>query len=701
MRPRRTTDRESGASLILVLVALTVFGLLVPVLGQFGSANGVSGYIVKGLRFDRYAADNGVQGAIAMAQTDRTMGRAYVPCPQITSNMNVGSTAFRRDVTVKCKGFTGSGKPVGDPVGDPSTPAYAVLALDPNGSHSIGIDSTGGLKTSGPWWANGDPGQTSADIHRVRIDATTDLFGATGNCNPAGSPPAQIFAAPLRCGKGDPNLPDPKYSSSVGTIGDVPVRSLAYDPVNGDPCSAIPPNGVLPLAPGYYWDGAGLDKIGQGRCGSVAIWLQPGKFYFDFDFYDKNASDRQWTIGSRQSNAKVVLVGGVPAGWSPSDSVDAIWNRVSTDNAATSGGACNSNLSGVEMVFGSSAHLAIAGDGRAEVCPSFGSSQRLAVVGRYSDERQPTQVTSNLFPRDAVPAGAQFDWPAAFEPNSLNGVDCRNNSPCDPTLFMEGTLTGRRNTGSVTMPIPNNLPVGARLDTLSMTIVHREPRSGDRAERDDSVAATLASPTPGIQCTGDLRMGDRWHSDAFTCTLDPRLGPVAASPDFSLRLDLRNGNGNGNNNGDADLQFQVDQVVVTGTTTAPSLRKAGGCVLSGRCDLLAVDGGSGNSGLFVWGMVYAPNGKVSENFGGRTNFAMKRGVAVKSLTLTNLPPVTGGAPFIPFSLPNGGIYSLRTVEFEAKVGSPGKTKLRARVEFIDPVVAPSTPPKITVWDTHP
>ena len=36
MSVRRTVRRESGASLILVLVALTVFGLLVPVLGQFG-----------------------------------------------------------------------------------------------------------------------------------------------------------------------------------------------------------------------------------------------------------------------------------------------------------------------------------------------------------------------------------------------------------------------------------------------------------------------------------------------------------------------------------------------------------------------------------------------------------------------------------------------------------------------------------------
>ncbi len=698
MSVRRTARRESGASLILVLVALSVFGLLVPVLGQFGSANGVSGYIVKGLRFDRYAADNGVQSAIALAQTDRTMGRAYVPCPQVTSTMNAGSTAFKRDVTVKCKGFATSG----DPLASPDMPTYAVLALDPNGSHSLAIDSSGGLKTSGPWWANGDPGQTSADIHRVRIDATTDLFGATGQCRPAGSPPAQIFAAPLRCGTGDPNRPDPQYPSSVGTIGDVPVRSLAYDPVDGDPCSAIPASRVLTLAPGYYWDGAGLDKIGQGLCGSVVLWLQPGKFYFDFDFYDKQAADRQWTIGSRGSNAKVALVGGEPSGWSPADGVDAIWNRVSTDNAAASGGACNTNLSGVEMVFGRSAHLGLAGDGRAEVCPYFsGSSQRLAIVGRDSGGSNPTLPVPDSFPTDAVPTGSQFDWPAAFKPNSLNGVDCTN-SGCDPNLFMEGTLTGRRNTASVTMSIPNNLPVGERLDELKLKIVHREPRSGDSAERDDSVSVTLTTPTPGVQCAGNLTLNDRWHPDTITCVLDPRRGPISALTPLSLRLDLRNGNGNGNGNGEndnADLQFQVDQAAVTGKTTAPSLRGASDCVSSGRCDLLAVDGGTGNSGLFVWGTVYAPNGKVSADFGGRTNFALKRGVVVRSLTLTNLPPVTGRAPFIPVSLPNGGKYTDRIVEFEAQVDT--KAKLRARVEFPDPVATPAGKPKITVWDTHP
>src|SRR5689334_18166564 len=128
MTPRRS--RESGVSLVLVLVTLTIFGLLVPVLGQFGSVNGVSAYVVKGQRYDRYAADSGVQGAIAWAERVRFAGRSFVPCPQIQTGELVGSsTAYNRSVTVKCQGFRGSGVPQATPI----MPQYALLSLGGGG----------------------------------------------------------------------------------------------------------------------------------------------------------------------------------------------------------------------------------------------------------------------------------------------------------------------------------------------------------------------------------------------------------------------------------------------------------------------------------------------------------------------------------------------------------------------------------------
>ena len=79
MRLRRR--REDGVSLVLVLVTLVVFGLLVPVLGQFGSVNGISGYVIKGQRYDRYAADSGMQAAIAWAQSRTRWGASTARAP--------------------------------------------------------------------------------------------------------------------------------------------------------------------------------------------------------------------------------------------------------------------------------------------------------------------------------------------------------------------------------------------------------------------------------------------------------------------------------------------------------------------------------------------------------------------------------------------------------------------------------------------
>jgi|GEM_PF-6069338 hypothetical protein len=698
MNRRPDLSRESGVSLIMVLVALTVFGLLVPVLGQFGSVNGVSGFIVKGQRFDRYAADNGVQSAIAYAQTRRTAGRAHVPCPDITSTMNGASTGFKRDVTVKCTGFDESGIPLGSD----SVPKYAVLALAGSGT-GIDILKSGRVKTKGPWWAN-SVGRSAID-YEATIDGSADLVGAVGGCK--GSQGAQLFAAPNRCGKGDLAVDDPLYSrsSQIQAIGDVPVQNLNYDPVGGDPCDAVPTNHVLALAPGYYWDKAGLTKIGQGGCGPVVIWLQPGRFYFDFDFYNQGVRDSTWSIGHDSTNTKVVLVGGART-WDPSAGVDAIWGRVPTLNGAGTGGACDTTLPGVELVFGSAAHLEVQSPGRVELCPLIagegGGQQHLSIVGRTEGGTSPVVDAPVATPTSVVPGGASFTWPAALAPGSLDQPECTNNNNgngCDPTKFMEGTLSGRRRDATLTMVIPNHIPAQARLDQLVITVVHREPNANNDGRDGDSVTAALASPMPGVDCTGDLRLDDRWHSDAITCDLDPNRTPMLALANFTLTLALHNGNGDGENNNQS-MTFQADQVRVNGRSTAPSLRAESGCVLGGGCPLLFGDnsGGSHAAAVFVWGTVDAPLGAVQMDYSGSQAFKFARGVVVESFQLKNLPAASS-TDFIPVSLPNGGIYSTRTVEFEAQVGT--KTKLRARVEFADPVKSPDAAAKILSWDTHP
>ena len=290
------------------------------------------------------------------------MGREYGPCADVTSHIDGTTATTTRDVTVRCVGYKDSGQPMGDA----DVPVYAVLALGDGGSgnHSVDIDTPGQMTTSGAWWANGDPSQTSADIHKVTIDASNDLFGATGGCHP--SEGAVIDAAPLHCDSGDV-VDDPNYGAAI----DASLSGMPADPVppaNG--CDAVGPNGVVALAPGIHWDAAWLNELTGGDCGNVVIWLQPGTHYFDFDFYDPgndHTGDNAWTIGD-----SATVVGGTPLGWDPNgagDQAATAASAVASDNAAGDAGACATGARGVELTLGSQSHVAIEGSAARRAVP--------------------------------------------------------------------------------------------------------------------------------------------------------------------------------------------------------------------------------------------------------------------------------------------------------------------------------------------
>ena len=700
MSARRTAHRESGASLILMLVALTVFGLLVPVLGQFGSANGVSGYIVKGLRFDRYSADNGVQGAIALAQTDRTMGRAHVPCPDVTSSMNVGSTAFRRDVVVKCQGFAGSG----DPVGSPSTPKYAVLGLD-GGEHSIDVDSSGRLKTSGPWWANGDPGQTSADIHGVTIDASTDLFGAQGGCREAAG--AHIYAAPKRCDTGKPELQD-----VTGTIPDLNGVVVDLPVAAADACASIQPNGVVSLPPGIHWNLDWLNALTDGSCRrDVVIHLIPGVQYVDVDFYDpsRSGSDAsQWQIGG-SGGSPVAVVGGASTSWG--DAAGA-YRAASHPNSATTPGACDLGQDGVELVLGSRSNITIQSAAHVELCPRRATPglQQISISGPTSGRTaEPQNVVPGL-PMTAVGATVdrqdQFTWPNAPTPLTPIGPirtrDCSAGRDCGApgTNYLEGVLSSRgRGEATITMDVPNPFTKNDRLDALTIDISHRETENDEQGggngkkNRITEMWFEVTGLGAPRECRNrrNLDKRDDWTQDTVLCDIGNLKAPLpdpASVPTLKVILHIAT---NGGERG--SVAVDVDQVALRGAETALTPR-----LQACDCDALNVDNnGNGNAAsAYVWGTVVLPTADVNEDFGGSTTFGLKRGVIARRFKLENL---ANDPNFIPVSLPGGGIYADRIVEFEAQIS--GKPKLRARVAFPDPVAKPLDPPNITVWDTHP
>ncbi len=694
--------REDGVSLVLVLVTLVVFGLLVPVLGQFGSVNGISGYVVKGQRYDRYAADSGMQAAIAWAQSRRSVGREYGPCADVTTHLDGTTASTTRDVTVSCVGYAGSGQPLGD--GD--TPAYAVLALGDGGSgdHAVDIDTNGKMTTSGAWWANGDPGQTSADIHRVQIDASADLFGATGGCRPAQG--AVLDAAPERCDAGLPPKPDPNYDASI----DSNLTGMSADPVYpSDDCSAVDGNGVVALAPGIHWDAAWLSHLTSGACGRVVVWLQPGKHYFDFDFYDPGndrAGDNVWTIGGSGSNS-VTVVGGTPQGWNPG----AGGAVTTTDNAATDAGACATGAQGVELTLGSQSQIEIERSAHVELCPlrplTDTGGQHLAVSG----PRRAMSAARRTFRRRARGTSSRRTTSTAGHrrlplPVRSTTHDCGGYQPQLLSASIGGTVHGRpQHDGNGDDEHPEHVArQDHRLDSLSLTVWHRELRTASNSGRVADVRSSRDLP-PGLTCAErdlntvqlvvdapDPRAMRRapttarcrpHHRTSRPCSRWSRR----AGPTTRATTRRRRAAGSGAADG-----HEHD------ARRAPS---SGGCITSHDCAAVSVSGGGGAS-AFVWGTVYVPRADVDLDFGGESSFRFARGVVVHQLRITNLPPQAG---FIPISLPHGGIYTDRTVELAATVGDDTTPTLTARVVFPDSQClsdaltppCPGEPAQIRAW----
>ena len=720
---------EAGASLVLVLVALVVFGLLVPVLGQFGSVNGVSAYIVKGQRYDRYAADSGMQAAIAWAQKNRTAGRNNLACPRLSfPSFGSQSPAFQRTVHVDCQGFHDSGVPQETPV----MPAYAVQALGDGKKPGIDILGNGTLTTGGAWWSNSwTPKAIDVDTNSV-IDATADVVGGKGSC-------ANIIAAPNRCGTD--TVPDPlvagldptHWSSAVNSIRDVPLQDVFRAADGSVQCPPISPSRVLALQPGFYWDVDGLNKVGSGDCGPVVIWFQPGKYYFDFDFFDDTHTDdaARWTIGGGSS--QVVVVGGTRTWPTGGAEVIAAANAVAHAGSTTSG-ACASGAAGVELNFGSSSHVLLEPPALMELCPLIANDHQQFSIYNTVNGATPVQPAPTL---STTPTGATadghgdpFTWPdtpPTVAAGPLANLDCPTPAArCTDTgpnpEFWSGTLTdangSRGATGTITMTIPDPVPAGTRLEQFDLSITHRETEG--RNNDLDQLRVWVEGLPPGVTCDGigtaarpaPVRPSvDEWTTTAsqLTCRIDPG-GRRAYRPSANLRVKyevVTRGHRGGDGNPDPSVTVDVDQVKLIGHFTPPVVRAVDRCVADATCKLLEIDNrpGSRDARAFIWGTVYTPQGSVRLNAGGHSDFGFERGVVARSVSVDSLP--TADPKFVPFALPGGGSYTDRLVTFEAFLNADTSPILSARVRFcdlepglgaaVDGCTQGGGPPRVKAW----
>ncbi|GAA2663731.1 hypothetical protein [Streptomyces lunalinharesii] len=407
LNPRRRRDDEQGATLILALVFVVVFGLVtVSVLSFAGTGlKAARVYVDQGRR--GYSAD----GATQLAIKNFSQGN---PCADYTAPPING-----QQMIVHCDPLNSS------PVATRATqPQDALRSLGQAAQDGINV-STPGLRVQGSVFSHSNV-TTGAGASMV----VSGDVSAVGDCSSAVSqtrlPPTQAPYA-HHCANDTPPAPadeavgaDPDYTPPATAV---PVRQTV-------PACPGPGSWLVRLQPGYYDDARALTRLTGGDCPGVVVWLRPGLYYFDFTFTGGTAV---WTV----DDPTVSVVGGTQAGWDP-----AAPTRPTIPNP---GGCDKTRPEGVEVMMGGGSRFQV-DRGHVELCaPVTPDAQQLAVYGvqppKPSHPLKPTAVVTNTGfanPGHALTSGEQPTPPGCSQPTGT--ASCTADAALDPTKRQSASM---------------------------------------------------------------------------------------------------------------------------------------------------------------------------------------------------------------------------------------------------------------------
>ncbi|MGV9266168.1 hypothetical protein ACWDRR_16070 [Kitasatospora sp. NPDC003701] len=429
----RLRDDEQGATLILALVFVVVFGLIaVSVLSFAGtSLRAASTYVDQGKR--AYSAD----GATQLAITNFSQGN---PCADYTAPPLNG-----RQMIVHC-----------DPLNASPTTARATQPQDALRSLGRAADdginvTTPGLRVQGGVFSHSNI-STGAGASAV----VTGDVSAVGTCSGAVSqtrlPPTQ---APYvhDCADDTPPAPadeavggDPDYTPPATAV---PVRRTV-------PACPAPGSWLVRLQPGSYDDAGALTRLTGGDCPGVVVWLQPGVYYFDFTFTGGTAV---WTV----DDPTVSVVGGTRAGWDP--------GSPTRPTVPDPGGCDRTRPEGVEVMMGGESRLQV-DRGHVELCaPVTPDGQQVAVYGvqppKPSHTLKPTAVVTNTGfadPVHALTGGERPTLPGCSPPTG--SANCTADVVLDPA--------GRRSAAIQLAGFTPRVPPGSVVTGATLRVRHEE-----------------------------------------------------------------------------------------------------------------------------------------------------------------------------------------------------------------------------------
>ncbi len=437
----RHRSPEQGASLVIVLAMISIFGLVVTALAAGAQVGVKSNSGVQTERVDQYAASGAIDSAISYLRGNLTYGREGLACPPVTLDSAAGL------VSVDCTPASGSGAPLPSP----NAPSYALLTTAglPGGYPSgagITITKNNTFNVNGPVYSNSSIGVTRHGRGVERGDGLRRVQ-------------RDHHRHPLACNT-NTFLDDPGGAFGVDPVAPSTWASLITLLPATAPAPTCAANKVATMVPGSYFD---LDAMTAGFGSCTVIWMQPGSYYFDWGVAD--ASNTQWSIVD-------TVIGGTPAGWNPASG---------STPAVTAPGACDTNAAGVHLVFATTSRLDIGGKATVELCgPVSATSQRIALYGRKSNV--PGTLQS---PPAYKPTAAGTSNPAGLTNPFTNVAQINGTSN---TV----TISGKKAVGTAALTGYglSAIPAGSTLNSVQVKVAH-----SDSSALTDKVTVAAGSTT--------------------------------------------------------------------------------------------------------------------------------------------------------------------------------------------------------------
>jgi hypothetical protein len=706
MHPRT----ESGASLIMVIIFVTCFGLVTGAIVDFlGVGFRVSNVIVE-VRDEQQAVDGAMEGAINGIRGSLTAGHIGNPCPPFVYVPPAGSDD--PTVRVSCVPEANRGGGLND-----TSPEFAVLLLGDDQTNSDGdgcegyaqrgnktVNITGGIHSNSR--INVGANSSSCDEldggSNSRLNVDGDIF-ALGPCTP--HPGGGPTATPKITATGDLDCDlaasrkqdDPNYPAAASGIGGMTIDPRAT-------CTSA--EGVVMFMPGVYTELP--ENHVPATCSNNANsvwWFSPGVYYFDFpeatSVWDLWPQD---DLSQPEQRAKSI-VGGTPHGWNASTRAsDIVFFTADPTTGAVTDRACdpgteNSPNPGVQFILGGYSRLRTKSDNSAnfrgdlEICAGDfagdGTAQRIAVYGWKNGTRNP---------RPTAPKAAVGTLTADTFVNEEGARTPDDNDVAIAALSGAGPKTasiGFPAFGDTSSPV---VPKGSIINSVSISVRHAEGGT-DR----DKVVPKL-TVTYGAGGTESLTVDNRAAMTTDTYALDlTNLKTVFRYEDLNSLAVTFTADGAALTTSEVcsdpedpatctttpDVATaELDGMTVEVDYTPPGFQ-AGRCrTIDPDCRLLetacgsspACSTSSSENPLTVFeGMVYAPEAKMNLSIHNRGQTVFRRGLILRALDVDASASSTQPATVPPFQLP--GVSNSRVVLFEATVDS--KPRLRARVRYTD------------------